>query len=199
MVSEGNHERTHEQAAKPQGEEERRACNDLKFSFLLRPYIIHTVKHYWLNQRWLMTFLDDPPQCLHSFRNTMLTEIGNIMKGPLSLSSSVISEWFLRTVWKNCVILINRQIRRLRKGCLENITILNLTTFVVFPHNEVTDKQLTHFLLTVFTLCGFLRFQEWTLKFERLFFSRPLHLHLLSCAALSNFLWLPLMESLLAG
>ena len=135
LESEGNHERMGEWAPKPQGEEERRVCNDLKFSFLLHPYM-KCRKYHQLNQRWLMTFLDDPPQCLHSFRNTMLTEIGNIMIAPYhSLLLRSVNDFWGGLCDLSPAELINRQIRRLRKGCQENIMILNLTTFVVFPHN----------------------------------------------------------------
>ena len=55
-------------------------------------------------------------------------------------SPSVIGEQFLRTMWLYFLLLsldfnlaeyINWKIRRLRRGCQENIMILNLTAFVV--------------------------------------------------------------------
>ena len=36
--------------------------------------------------------------------------------------------------------LVNQQIRRLRKGYQENIPILNLTSFVVFPDTFLVDS-----------------------------------------------------------
>ena len=56
------------------------------------------------------------------------------------------------------------------------------------------------FLVDSFRALWFPAFSGVDVKiYERLFFSRPLHSHLLSCAALSDFLRLPLMESWLAG
>lgn len=77
----------------------------------------------------------------------------------------------------NLAELINQQIRRLRKGCQESITILNLTTFVVFPHNEVTDKKTADtFLVDSFHALWFPAFSGVDVKiYERSFFSRPLH------------------------
>ena len=66
----------------------------------------------------------------------MLTEIGNIMIAPYhSLLLRSVNDFRGGLCDLNPTELINRQIRRLRKGCQENIMILNLTTFVVFPHN----------------------------------------------------------------
>ena len=140
-----------------------------------------------------MTFLDDPPQCLHSFRNTMLTEIGNIMIAPYhSLLLRSVNDFWGGLCDLNPAELINRQIRRLRKGCQENIMILNLITFVVSPqlsHWQTADT----FLVDSFHALWFPVFSGMEIKiYERSFFSHPFHSHLLLCAALSDFLWLPL-------
>ena len=120
-----------------------------KFSFLLRTDEADTIGWKILHRQLIL--IDDIPgwpaiNVCGTFRNTMLTEIGKIMITPFpgvehDRSPSVIGEQFLRTMWLyflplsldfNLTEYINRKIRRPRRGCQENITILNLTTFVVF-------------------------------------------------------------------
>ena len=108
-----------------------------------------------------------------------------------------VHEQFLSTTWLyflpfsldlNLAEYINWKIRRLRRGCQENIRMLNLTAFVVsknFPtmksvdfisNNDntsvtgtwlglmwVIDQRLIHFLfpVTVLRLCSFLQFLGW--------------------------------------
>ena len=88
----------------------------------------------WTKGDWWHSLMTHHNAC--TFRNTMLTEIGNIMIAPYhSLLLRSVNDFWGGLCDLNPAELLNRQIRRLRKGCQENIMILNLTTFVVFPHN----------------------------------------------------------------
>ena len=142
-----------------------------------------------------MTFLDDPPQCLHSFRNTMLTEIGReYYDSSLSLSSSEIGEWFLRrTVWSQPRRTYKPANQKAEKG------LPGKHYDTKSHHICCVSPQLSHwqtadtFLVDSFHALWFPVFSGMEIKiYERSFFSHPLHSHLLLCAALSDFLWLPL-------
>ena len=167
---------------------------------------IHTVKYYWLNRRWLMTFLDDPPQCLRSFRNTMLTEIGNIMIAPYHslLLWSVNDFWGLcgSAVWsqpRGTYKVANQKAEKGLPG--KHYDTKSHHICCVSPqqsHWQTADTF--YFLGDSFHALWLPSFSGVDIKiYETSFFSHPLHSHVLSCAALSDFLRLPLMESLLAG
>ena len=82
-----------------------------------------------------------------TFKNAMRTKIGKVMITPFSgeKHDHSLLLWSVNDFWGLCGCFflpfsldlnlaeyINRQIRILRSGCQENITILNLTAFVVF-------------------------------------------------------------------
>ena len=159
------------------------------FHFLLRPYIIHTVKYYWLNQRWLMTFLDDLPQCLRSFRNRMLTEIGNIMIAPYrSLLMWLVNDfWGLcwSTVWSQPCRTYKPANQTAEKGLpgkpYDTKSHHICCVSPQWSHWQTADTFLVSLFVSQFHSLWFPAFSGVDIKmYERSFFSRPLHSHLLS-------------------
>ena len=141
-----------------------------------------------------MTFLDDPPQCLHSFRNTMLTEIGNIVIAPYhSLLLRSVNDF-----WGGlCDLNPRRTYKPANQKAEKGLPGKHYDT--KSHHICCVSPQLSHwqtadtFLVDSFHALWFPVFSGMEIKiYERSFFSHPLHSHLLLCAALSDFLWLPL-------
>ena len=139
MVSEASHERRRKWEGLRKG---KLSIISYKLSFLLRP---DEAKYCWLK--------NDAPSINFDWRHSWLTHhywLPYFQKHYAFLNMdysflwqgtrSLIGERFLlRTVWlyfvhcsvSTCWENINRQIRRLRKGCQENITIQNLTALIL--------------------------------------------------------------------
>ena len=159
FMSEASHQRMCEWATRGGGKER------LQWSLMFFHFYFAQMK--WNAIGWKMThhqliLIDDIPgspatNACRTFKDAILTEIGNIMITPFCGAEQDCDYDYklsLGTVWLYflpCIVNLNpaecvkRQIRGPRRGCQENITILNLT-FALKNHHLLRRLNLTTFV-----------------------------------------------------